>query len=75
MPALIKPHLLDTSQQFTDMFDGNRKCDALCVGTSRKIDTDQFTIDIHERSAGVAGVDAGVDLDSVLDLVPIRQRN
>ncbi|MPN55139.1 hypothetical protein SDC9_202818 [bioreactor metagenome] len=45
---------------------GNSKTDALGSGVYRRIDADNFAVEVQHRTAGVAGVDGGVGLQQVL---------
>ena len=46
--------------------DGDGKTDSLSAGSNRHVDADHFAVGIQQRSAGVAGVDAGVGLNQVV---------
>src|SRR5207247_1784443 len=46
--------------------NGNGEADALGAGADGHVDADQFTVDVDERAARVARVDAGVGLDQLL---------
>ena len=48
--------------------DGNSETDALVsagVGGDGGIDSDNFTVEIYQRSATVAGIDGGIGLDEI----------
>ncbi len=55
------------------MFDGNGEADALiafrAVSDDGGVDADQFAAIVHQRAAGIAGVDGGVGLDEVFVLL------
>ena len=51
----------------------NREADAIAATRGReylRIDADQFSTQVHERTAGIARIDRRVGLDEVLDAAP-----
>ena len=49
--------------------DGNGEADALVAAAAAEdggVDADQPAVGVHERAAGVAGIDGGVGLDEIL---------
>ena len=48
------------------LVDRNGEADALGAGPHGHVDADHFAVDVQQRSAGIAGVDAGVGLDQVV---------
>ena len=62
----------DRLHHFHRQFDRDRETDALGaagLGEDRRVDAGQVAIGIHQRAAGVAGVDRGVGLDEVFVVV------
>ena len=48
------------------LIDGNRKADPLGAGPHGDVQADHLAVDIQQRTARVAGIDAGVGLDQVV---------
>src|SRR2546422_936897 len=46
---------------------GDREADAGAPGDDRGVDPDHLTLHVHERTAGVAGIDGGVGLQEVVE--------
>src|SRR5262249_3434748 len=45
---------------------GNGEADALGAGADGHVDADHFAVNVQQRAARIAGVDAGVGLDQLL---------
>ena len=46
---------------------GDREADAGAPGDDRGVDPDHLALHVHERTAGVAGIDGGVGLQKVVE--------
>src|SRR5262245_43080407 len=51
---------------FEGFVDGNGKANALGADADGDVDTDGFAVDVQQRAARVAGVDAGIALNEVV---------
>ena len=49
-----------------DLVDGDGKTDALGAGADRHVDADHVAVDVQQRPARIARVDAGVGLDQIV---------
>ena len=49
-----------------DLVDGDGEADALRAGADGHVDADHLAVDVQQRPARVAGIDAGVGLDQVV---------
>src|SRR6187397_1940097 len=49
--------------------DRDREADALCAAGDRGVDADDFTLIVDQGAAAVAGVDRGVGLDKVREVL------
>ena len=57
---------INSAATLTAMSDRNREADALGTLPHRHVDADHLAVDVHQRPARVAGIDAGIGLDQVL---------
>src|SRR6185295_302497 len=53
----------ELGQDVAGHVDGNGEADALSLQADGGVDADHFAGDVHEGTAGIAGVDGGVGLD------------
>ena len=64
---LLHAHQLGGDLQH--LVDGNREADPLSADADRHVNADHFAVDVQQRTAGVAGIDAGIRLDQIVVLL------